>query len=54
MKKAVLSAVLCATAIFTAAACGCGGNAKIQYQKYNASTVSFKDNSDKEDRKSVV
>lgn len=47
MKKAVLSAVLCATAIFTAAACGCGGNAKIQYQKYNASTVSFKDNSDK-------
>ena len=47
MKKAVLSAVLCATAIFTAAACGCGGKAKIQYQKYNASTVSFKDNSDK-------
>ena len=48
MKKAVLSAVLCAAAIFTAAACGCGGNAKIKYQKYDASTVSFKDNSGKD------
>lgn len=46
MKKAILSATVCAMAIVTAAACGCGGTKKITYQKYDTSTVSFNDNSD--------